>query len=589
MDLSNDLISKFVKITNDADKQKSKEGTVYGTAVKYDGGMYVKIDGSDLLTPVDTTADIQDNERVTITIKDHNATVTGNITSPSANEGTVTNKVTEAVDGIEDKVMTNVEVLVDGVTSTVSKTYQTKSDMDNYPTTTQMNSAINQKADSITLTVSETYQTKSDMDNYPTTTQMNSAISQKADSITSTVSKTYQTKSDMNNYPTTTQMNSAINQKADSITSTVSKTYTTKSELNSETSALESSISTVSQTANKVSWIIKSGTSSTNMTLTDKVYSLVSSNISLSADKIDLHGYVTANENFKIDTSGNMTAKNGTFSGTINGGSIDINGKFKVSTSGALTTESTIAANGGIYTYQDIRGLDDTYGTGGLTLVSGTGHVCLRSEAPAHSVYIQPASGEAYITYPSSSDLADLRLKNLFCDQTNGTYGNFGSLQLYATNPYLEVMYGYGVIRVVDRNHLYLQTGGDTGGDTSAEIRCTRYKDATNYVNIRAHNVCAENAVYANGVNVSSDRARKRDIELYSTDALHEVCTTPVYTYHLDTDKDEELKRIGIIMQEAPLDAIDLTGKGVDLYQMVTMLWRAVQQQQEMIKELKGE
>ena len=555
MDLSNDLISKFVKITNDADKQKSKEGTVYGTAVKYDGGMYVKIDGSDLLTPVDTTADIQDNERVTITIKDHNATVTGNITSPSANEGTVTNKVTEAVDGIEDKVMTNVEVLVDGVTSTVSKTYQTKSDMDNYPTTTQMDSAISQKADSITLTVSETYQTKSDMDNYPTTTQMNSAISQKADSITSTVSKT----------------------------------YTTKSELNSETSALENSISTVSQTANKVSWIIKSGTSSTNMTLTDKVYSLVSSNISLSADKIDLHGYVTANENFKIDTSGNMTAKNGTFSGTINGGSIDINGEFKVSTSGALTTESTIAAKGGIYTSQDIRGLDDTYGTGGLTLVSGTGHVCLRSEAVAHSVYIQPASGEALITYPSSNDLADLRLKYLFSEQTNGTYGNFGSLQLYATNPYLEVMHGYGIIRVVDRNHLYLQTGGNAGGDTSAEIRCTGYKDVSNYVNIRAHNVCAQNAVYANGVNVSSDRARKRDIELYSTDALHEVCTTPVYTYHLDTDKDEELKRIGIIMQEAPLDAIDLTGKGVDLYQMVTMLWRAVQQQQEMIKELKGE
>ena len=64
MDLSNDLISKFVKITNDGNKKETKEGTVYGTTVEYDGAMYVKIDGSDLLTPIDTTADIKEGERV---------------------------------------------------------------------------------------------------------------------------------------------------------------------------------------------------------------------------------------------------------------------------------------------------------------------------------------------------------------------------------------------------------------------------------------------------------------------------------------------------------------------------------------------
>ena len=85
MDLSNDLISQFVKITNDSStKNKSKEATVYGTAVEYEDQMYVKIDGSDLLTPISTTADIKDGDRVTVMIKDHNATITGNITSPSA-------------------------------------------------------------------------------------------------------------------------------------------------------------------------------------------------------------------------------------------------------------------------------------------------------------------------------------------------------------------------------------------------------------------------------------------------------------------------------------------------------------------------
>ena len=71
--------------------------------------------------------------------------------------------------------------------------------------------------------------------NYSTTSQMNSAITQKANEITSTVSETYATKASVtdvsnnlkNNYSTTSAMNSAINQKADSILSTVSKTYAT--------------------------------------------------------------------------------------------------------------------------------------------------------------------------------------------------------------------------------------------------------------------------------------------------------------------------------------------------------------------------
>ena len=82
--LSSDLISEFVKITNDtADKPKS-ESTVYGTAVSYDDGMYVRIDGSNQLTPIATTATIKEGDRVMVLIKNHSATVTGNVSSPSA-------------------------------------------------------------------------------------------------------------------------------------------------------------------------------------------------------------------------------------------------------------------------------------------------------------------------------------------------------------------------------------------------------------------------------------------------------------------------------------------------------------------------
>ena len=95
MGLSYDIISEFVKVTN-GNKEKPKEGIVYATIVQASDGKYVKIDGSDLLTPTDTTTDIEDGERVTVMIKDHRATVTGNVTAPSAS-GNRVDKVVETV------------------------------------------------------------------------------------------------------------------------------------------------------------------------------------------------------------------------------------------------------------------------------------------------------------------------------------------------------------------------------------------------------------------------------------------------------------------------------------------------------------
>lgn len=88
MELSNNLVSQFVKATKDSEK-KNTESTVYGTTVLYNDRMYVKLDGSDLLTPITQTTNVKENERVTVMIKDHTATVTGNITSPSARTGDV--------------------------------------------------------------------------------------------------------------------------------------------------------------------------------------------------------------------------------------------------------------------------------------------------------------------------------------------------------------------------------------------------------------------------------------------------------------------------------------------------------------------
>ena len=456
MELSNDLISSFVKITNDTGTKETEETILYGIATKQGEDVYVTIDGSEISTPVETTVEVNNGERVVLTIKDHKAVITGNITSPAVNGP-----------GVETR--------------------------------------IEETASSIIL----------------------------------------------------------------------------------EVEALEGSISTVEQTADKINWIVKSGTDSSSMTLTDELYSLVASNITLEADRIDLHGYVTANDNFKIDTDGSITATNADITGVINATS----GTF----SGNIVTNEVMKAYGSVYVGTEIWGgfssVDGEFVSNSPLTLKATTTLNIEAE----NIYLKPLSE---VVCGTSDGYANLRAREILAHEfvytddirsRTGTSIGLSNLEVIPGDGYLEFISGAGAVRVAEENkHLYLETG-TSQGNTSSEVRCTLYKNTSSYANLRAYNVCAQNAVYANGVNVSSDRERKRDIELYKADALHEICTTPVYTYHLDTDLDEEIKRIGIIMQEAPLDAVDISGKGVDLYQMVTMLWRAVQQQQEMIRELKGE
>lgn len=90
MALSNDLISQFVKATQDK-PETNKESTAYGTIVVSDGKEYVKLDGSDLLTPISSTTVVHDGDRVIVTIKNHTAVVTGDLTNPSASDTDVQN------------------------------------------------------------------------------------------------------------------------------------------------------------------------------------------------------------------------------------------------------------------------------------------------------------------------------------------------------------------------------------------------------------------------------------------------------------------------------------------------------------------
>ena len=110
MALSNDLISQFVKATNDTKKVKT-EKTVYGKIVDDNGTLKVRLDGADekVLTPIITTSNVKAGDRVIVLIKNHSATVIGNTSSPSTTvsdvEG-INNKITEFETVVAGKVDT---------------------------------------------------------------------------------------------------------------------------------------------------------------------------------------------------------------------------------------------------------------------------------------------------------------------------------------------------------------------------------------------------------------------------------------------------------------------------------------------------
>lgn len=130
MSLSNKMVSEFVKVTKDT--PKAPNTSAYGKVVIYDDNKYVQLDGSDLLTPADTTVHVNDGERVTVSINGHTATINGNLSDISASNGDLMQfKVN--TDGmfltLRDEFntkMTDFKITTDGMFLTIREEFNTK-------------------------------------------------------------------------------------------------------------------------------------------------------------------------------------------------------------------------------------------------------------------------------------------------------------------------------------------------------------------------------------------------------------------------------------------------------------------------------
>lgn len=116
MGLSHELASQFAKVLKE-NKKQSTEAIVYGTVrTDANGNKYVQLDGSDQLTPLSednqpsldsATVTAKENDRVSVLIKDHNATIIGNMSAPAANKDDIETSITDFDIAIGEQIQAN--------------------------------------------------------------------------------------------------------------------------------------------------------------------------------------------------------------------------------------------------------------------------------------------------------------------------------------------------------------------------------------------------------------------------------------------------------------------------------------------------
>ena len=247
----------------------------------------IKQTATDIRAEVKNTADGLSSsiEQTANSIRSEVSDSVNNLSSSiQQNTESITSEVKRASEA-EGDLSTKITQTAESITSEVSKNYETKENATN--TKTELETSIKQTADGLTAELSkqvtetkqyaesaaETAESNAKQDtadklkDYSTTTEMNTRINATAEGISAEVSRKLQS------YSTTEQVNSAIRQTADSINTEVSK------KVNGD-----EIISKINQSAE---------------------------NVSIEANKINLNGAVTANQNFKIGLDGSMEALSG--------------------------------------------------------------------------------------------------------------------------------------------------------------------------------------------------------------------------------------------------------------------------------------
>lgn len=119
------------------------------------------------------------------------------------------------------------------------------------------------------------------------------------------------------------------------------------------------------------------------------------------------------------------------------------------------------------------------------------------------------------------------------------------------------------------------------------------YQNNTNppNVSIGQANIYVPNAIYAKGVQVTSSVIYKTNIKPLADGAISVLKDVNIYEYHYQRDVDElnfDNKQIGVLAESIPSILRGGENSSVNGYAMTSILWKAVQEQQQIIEMLQA-
>ena len=370
---------------------------------------------------------------------------------------------------------------------------------------------------------------------YATKVEMNSKITQKADEITTEVSRTYETIDNV------AELATRVTQTEEDITSEVTNRTQKDTELSSRITQNANSItsevtnrqngdnalsSRITQNANNIELKV-SNSNYNHATIVAKINDNTSS-AKINADKVD----IDANDvlNLLAGNTINMTSKNIAINST----------NFKVDKNGNMQC-SNATITGGNVNLKD----NGTWGSGKVNAVDST-------------------NSSSFSRFYSGGVMSQRQYNGLLDGSYTADY--FG----------------------IDRSSDEVIIGGISGSLNSYD------NPELSVYNRNASTTIYPNRIVANGTTYNSKESLKKNIKLYDKKVLDLIKNSEIYEYNYKSEKDTDKKHIGFVIADkggnykTPEEVISAERDGIDQYNMSSILWKAIQELQEQIEELKN-
>ena len=541
-------------------------------------------------------------------------------------EGKITQLIEETSE--TSQKLTEVEQTIDGITQTVSsvetKIEQVEDKADNAQSTadsaTQKAETAQDTAD-IAKTNAQNAQSTADgaVNQITTTNQKVSQIEQTVNGITQSVSEveekveTVETKADnaqstantanqnaqnaqntanninnnlTQNYYTKTETNSQINQKADSITSEVSKTYSTKTETtNAKNEAINSANSSTDKKLQDYTEIEKLGTLiEQNWEHVKVAWNQISQYIQLEGDNGDATmGFYDNNTKF-AEMGVNTIDEDRYISFAI---PVDYSQSISDGMAWGVQTKSDNKFHPVLYIKNFTMQDENSEGCTGELVLDGCDLVlgAINSGIISNNVKIHgDALPGIYFTDTSTGRML------LGIIPANGISED--SIYILDSISFYRNQAGSNSFKIGNDNGCLFS---DDGYVLCENLNCNQNVYIYGYLDaiqgIRTQGYVSGKAFIDN-----SREETKKNIEKFNKNAVEIIKNTDIYEFNYKTEKENAKKHLGFVIGENYNYVKEITAEddeskeiGADLYSMISVAYKAIQEQQEIIDSLKNE